>query len=244
MIKKFFDEEKLAKLWIEYKAKPTPALRATLADSYYPIVKKLVAGFVHKKPNVLDYEDLVQAGNIGLLDAIEKFNPAMGNLFQTYATIRVRGAILDEINSMDWTPRSVRENIKDVIRSIEGHYATNQTEPTAADIAKRSELDVEDAKTILGQMNRTFMVQVEQETIDLIGPSTDERQAELETAIKYVVDTELTPQEKKFVELKFFMGYSNKEIMFLMKVSVNTLRIVKESAIAKLSTGLKGYEGF
>lgn len=244
MIKKFFDEEKLAKLWIEYKAKPTPALRATLADSYYPIVKKLVAGFVHKKPSVLDYEDLVQAGNIGLLDAIEKFNPEMGNLFQTYATIRVRGAILDEINSMDWTPRSVRENIKDVIRSIEGHYAVNQTEPTAADIAKRSELDVDDAKVILGQMNRTFMVQVEQETIDLIGPSTDERQAELETAIKYVVDTELTAQEKQFVELKFFMGYSNKEIMFLMKVSVNTLKIVKESAIEKLSAGLQGYEGF
>lgn len=244
MNKKFFDEEKLAKLWEEYKENPTPMLRATLADNYFPIVKKLVAGFMHKKPAVLDYEDLVQAGNIGLLDAIEKFNPKMGNLFQTYATIRVRGAILDQINSMDWTPRSVRENIKGVIRSIEGHYANSTTEPTVDDIAKRSNLETTEAKTILSQMNKTFMVQVEHETIDLLGPTTDEKQTELEAAIKFVVDTKLDENEKEFVRLKFFMGYSNKEIMAMMGIGINPLRSIKDSAVEKLTEGLEGYEGF
>jgi len=242
--KKFFDEEKLAKLWIQYKESPTPALQATLADSYAPIVKKLVAGFIHKKPNVLDYEDLIQAGTMGLLDAIEKFDPSRGYLFQTYATIRIRGSILDEINSMDWTPRSVRENIKGVIKSIENHYEHSQNEPTVGDIAKRSDLNVEDTKTIIGQMNRTFMVHVEQETIDLIGPTTDERATEIEAAIKYVMDLKLTEEERKFVELKFYMGYSNKEIMLIMKIGVNALRAVKENAIRKLTEGLQGYEDF
>jgi RNA polymerase sigma factor for flagellar operon FliA len=244
MIKKIFDEEKLAKLWIEYKSNPNPVLKATLAESYYPIVKKLVAGFVHKKPNVLDYEDLVQAGNMGLLDAIEKFDPSRGNLFQTYATIRVRGSILDEINSMDWTPRSVRENIKGIIKSIEGHYENSQSEPTVGDIAERSNLEVDETRSILIQMNRTFMVHVEPETIDIIGPTTDERQSELETTIKYVMEKELTVEERKFIDLKFFKGYSNKEIMTMMGISINSLRIIKESAITKLTGALEGYEGF
>jgi RNA polymerase sigma factor FliA len=244
MTKKFFDEEKLAKIWLEYKAHPTPVLQATLAEAYTPIVKKLVAGFVHKKPNVLDYEDLIQAGSLGLLDAIEKFDPARGLLFQTYATIRVRGSILDEINSMDWTPRSVRENIKGVIRSIEGHYENNQTAPSVNDIATRSNIETSEAKTILGQMNKTYMVHVENETIDLLGPTTNVKHEELEAAIKYVMDTQLSPEERAFANYKFFSGYSNKEIMMFMKLNTSSLKALRESAVEKLQSGLQGYEDF
>ena len=167
--------ERVKRLWIQYKSDPTPALQRVLIKKYEPLVHKIASGFLYKRPSVLDYDDLISAGTMGLLDAIEKFDPENERKaqFQTYATFRVRGAILDEINSMDWTPRSVRQNIRGVLASIEQHYKNSQQEPTLDQIAKEADLDKDATREILQQMNKTFMVHVEKETMDSIGPVTD-----------------------------------------------------------------------
>lgn len=233
--------EKTAQLWAEYKSNPTSALQTVIADKYAPLVHKIAAGFAYKKPSVLDYDDLVQAGTMGLLDAIEKFDPNNERKaqFQTYATFRVRGAILDEINSMDWTPRSVRQNIRGVIKSIEQHYTTTQVEPTVDDIAKESNLDREATRLILSQMNKTFIVHVENEIIDLVGPTTDHAKSELESMVSMAVDKVLSDNEKAFVVLKYFMGYNNKEIQFALGLKVNELKNIRESSLEKLGKELE-----
>lgn len=240
------EKEATARLWEKYKAKPTPYLRAVLADKYAPLVHKIAAGFLYKRPSVLDYDDLIQAGTLGLLDAIEKFNPANDKKaqFQTYATFRVRGAILDEINSMDWTPRSVRQNIRGVLKSIEQHYTTHQVEPTVADIAKEAELDTDSTKTILHQMNKTFIVHIENETIDLFGPTTDQDKAEMESIVNLAVEKVLNEDEKAFIILRFFMGYNNKEIQDAIGLKPSELKHIRETALQKLEKELGSLDGF
>ena len=238
-------EEELAetkRLWIRYKTNPTQALQRQLIKKYEPLVHKIASGFLYKRPSVLDYDDLISAGTIGLLDAIEKFDPHNDRKaqFQTYATFRVRGAILDEINSMDWTPRSVRQNIRGVLASIEQHYKNSQQEPTVDQIAKEAELDIDSTRQILQQMNKTYMVHVEQETMDAVGPVSDPADNEIQRAVNLAIETSLNDDEKAFVMLKFFIGYSNKEIQETLGIKTNDLKVIRESALKKLTTALDG----
>lgn len=234
------EQEHTAKLWAEYKKRPTPHLRAIIAEKYTPLVHKIAGGFAYKKPAVLDYDDLVQAGTMGLLDAIEKFNPDNENKaqFQTYATFRVRGAILDEINSMDWTPRSIRQNIKGVLKSIEQHYTSTQLEPTVSEIAEHANLDREATRTILSQMDKTFIVHVENEIMDIVGPTTDHARTELESNVSMALRKVLNEKEQAFIMLKFFMGYNNKEIQDSLDLKVSELKNVRDSALDKLGREL------
>lgn len=120
------------KLWDEYRKKPTQALREQLIIEYSQLVK-LVAGrlSMYLGHNV-EYDDLVSYGIFGLIDAIDKFDLTKNVKFETYASLRIRGAILDQIRKMDWIPRTVRQRQKkmdDAIKQIElrtGKAATDE----------------------------------------------------------------------------------------------------------------------
>ena len=97
------------KLWEEYQKNPSPKLREQLIIEYAQLVR-LVAGrlSMYLGHNV-EYDDLVSYGIFGLIDAIDKFNLEKNVKFETYASLRIRGAILDQIRKMDWIPRTVRQ---------------------------------------------------------------------------------------------------------------------------------------
>ena len=110
------------KLWEEYQKNPTPKLREQLIIEYAQLVR-LVAGrlSMYLGHNV-EYDDLVSYGIFGLIDAIDKFNLEKNVKFETYASLRIRGAILDQIRKMDWIPRTVRQRqrkIDEAIKNIE-----------------------------------------------------------------------------------------------------------------------------
>lgn len=121
------------KLWEEYQKNPTPKLREQLIIEYAQLVR-LVAGrlSMYLGHNV-EYDDLVSYGIFGLIDAIDKFNLEKNVKFETYASLRIRGAILDQIRKMDWIPRTVRQRqrkIDEAIKNIElrtGKTAMMQT---------------------------------------------------------------------------------------------------------------------
>lgn len=242
MPKTNFDEPRLAELWLQYKANPTASLKTYFVQTYGSVVKTIALSFLRKKPSVIDFEDLMQAGMEGLLDAIEKFDPGKGNKFQTYASWRVRGAILDSISNLDWTPRSAREDIRGVIRSIETHYETVQSEPTVGDIAKAQGKSVDEVRVIIAQRDRTHMVHMEQEVMEIVAPATDNEQDEKAVAIRVVMERVLTPEERTFVALKYYQGYTNREIMTKMSLSATQLKSLKEASTKKLIENLKGYE--
>ena len=110
------------KLWESYRKNPTPQIREQIIIEYAPLVK-LVAGRLgmYLGYNV-EYEDLVSYGIFGLIDAIDKFDTTKEVKFETYASLRIRGAILDQIRKMDWIPRTVRQKQKKIdaaIKSVE-----------------------------------------------------------------------------------------------------------------------------
>ena len=105
------------KLWEEYAK--TGVGRDELVLKYLPLIKYVVGRMAITPPQGLDYEDLLSFGVFGLLDAVEKFDPTKGFVFQTYAIPRIRGAILDELRKCDWYSRSAREKVQKLNRIME-----------------------------------------------------------------------------------------------------------------------------
>ncbi len=106
------------KLWESYQRKPVPEIREQLIIEYSPLVK-IVAGrlSMYLGYNV-EYDDLVSYGIFGLIDAIDKFDVGKDVKFETYASLRIRGAILDQIRKMDWIPRTVRQKQKKIFSPL------------------------------------------------------------------------------------------------------------------------------
>src|SRR5574344_3095856 len=116
------DEKEENALWEEYRKTRSSALRDKFIRQYMPLVKYVAGKVAVGMPNSVEFEDLVGFGEFGLLDAINKYDPAKGVKFKTYAVTRIRGAIFDELRQIDWVPRSVRQKsreIEDTISSLE-----------------------------------------------------------------------------------------------------------------------------
>jgi RNA polymerase sigma factor for flagellar operon FliA len=250
MPKPNLDEEDLAKRWLEYKRAPSPAHEAYFARVYDYIVLAIAARHRYRVPSIIDYDDLLQAGRMGLLDAIKKYDPERRNerdpeapnKFQTYASHRVQGAIVDSINSFDWTPRSVREKIRGVIRAVDVHYEKEQAEPSIAQIAHSQQLETEEVRTILQQRDRTHMVHMEQEVMDSVAPASDPETTERAVAIRVIMEKYLDSKENEFIQLKFFEGYNNSEIMMRMNLTPAQFKSIKDSSTRKLIEALRGYQ--
>jgi RNA polymerase sigma factor for flagellar operon FliA len=227
-------------MWVEYKKRPTVELQKRIIKQYTPMVHKIASAFIYKRPNVLDYDDLISAGMLGLLNAIEKYDPDNERKaqFHTFATFRVRGAILDEINSMDWTPRSVRKDIKEIINSIEAHYQEHQQEPTVEQLAEKVDKDQETTRSLLNKMQKTYILQVEHETLDL-SQSTDFERDDMRRTISLTMEQVLTAEEKSYIVLFYFNGYSHKEIQAMLDWSTTDAKNVRASALSKLSIALE-----
>ena len=143
------DQREIDQLWAEYKATDDPKLRDSLIVHYSPLVKYVAGRVAVGLPQNVEQADLVSYGIFGLIDAIEKFDLDRGFKFETYAISRVKGAIIDELRSIDWVPRSVRAKA----RSLEKAYGTLEAKlhraPTDAELAE--ELDLTD-----NQLQQTF----------------------------------------------------------------------------------------
>ena len=156
------DEKDRNKLWESYFANKSPQLREQIIIEYAPLVK-LVAGrlSMYLGYNV-EYEDLVSYGIFGLIDAIDKFDSAKNVKFETYASLRIRGAILDQIRKMDWIPRSVRSKQKKIdaanakIEAETGRMATDE------EIARELEVSVEELNNWQGQTKINSLVSLDE----------------------------------------------------------------------------------
>jgi RNA polymerase sigma factor for flagellar operon FliA len=137
-------QDVVARLWVEYKRRHMPEARERLILHYAPLVK-FVAGRVGSGlPPSVEQADLVSYGIFGLIDAIEKFDLSRGFKFETYAIARIKGAIIDELRSIDWVPRSVRAKA----RAIELAYSRleNELRRTPDDSELARELGISDTE--------------------------------------------------------------------------------------------------
>ncbi|MCI9150285.1 MAG: FliA/WhiG family RNA polymerase sigma factor, partial [Lachnospiraceae bacterium] len=212
------------KLWEQYLKKPTPELREQLILEYAPLVK-IVAGrlSMYLGYNV-EYDDLVGYGIFGLIDAIDKFDVAKDVKFETYASLRIRGSILDQIRKMDWIPRTVRQKqkkIDEAIRMIETRTGRNATDQ---EIAVELELTGEELLNWQSQLKITNLISlneyVEQGSEPVMDATYNSHFAQPEQVIekeelKKVLAESLellTEKEKKVILLYYYDEMTLKEI--------------------------------
>lgn len=220
--------------WLEYSKNPTPKMKSRLAKHYAGLAYKISAGFAHKKPNVLDFDDILQEARMGLLDAIDKFDPSRGYQFSTYAQQRIRGAIIDGINVMDWTPRKTKRDIRMVLAAMEEHGEKN-----IPDIATATGFEEEEVKKIISSMSKTYVIPMDYDSILQHSPVSNLEAEELSATITQVIASQLNPEEQEFVKLFFFWGYTGTEIAEMLGFSKKELREIKVNAYNKLREGLK-----
>ncbi|MBQ9494550.1 MAG: RNA polymerase sigma factor WhiG [Treponema sp.] len=144
MVDQINDEKEEDKLWEEYRKTGSQMLRDKFIRQYMPLVKYVAGKVSVGMPGSVEFDDLVGFGQFGLLDAIEKYDPAKNVKFKTYAVTRIRGAIFDELRQIDWVPRSVRQKsreIEDAINTLEARLGRTASDAEIAESLGMSEDD-------------------------------------------------------------------------------------------------------
>jgi len=155
-------EAGIVALWRSYGESGAQTLRDRLVLHYAPLVKYVAGRVGTGLPSHVDVADLVQSGIFGLVDAIEKFEPERGLKFETYAMQRIRGAILDDLRSQDWVPRSVRSRARDVERTLERLGGRLQRTPTDAELATELGIGIDELREVYAQLQLTSVAALDE----------------------------------------------------------------------------------
>jgi RNA polymerase sigma factor for flagellar operon FliA len=140
-------------LWRCYsKSGPGSALEGTLVEQYLPLVKSIVARLAMTLPSHVNADDLYSAGLVGLLNAVRRFDPKNGSSFETYARVRIRGAVFDELRRLDWVPRSVHDKAKKVEQTMYDLAQRSGSVPTNSEMAVALNLSVNEYEHLLEEI--------------------------------------------------------------------------------------------
>lgn len=250
------DEAGKNKLWEDYrKSGESSAIREKIILEYAPLVK-LVAGrlSMYLGYNV-EYEDLVSYGIFGLIDAIDKFDYSKTIKFETYASLRIRGAILDQIRKMDWIPRTVRQRqkqIDSVIREIENRQGRNATEEEIAEglgISGEEYVEWQSKMKITGIVSLNEYLEQGSEipntptsSRQFIMPEEAVEQEELKKMLAEALLL-LTERERRVIELYYYEDLTLKEISHVLEVTESRVSQLHTKALQKMKGKLGKYMG-
>ena len=151
--------EDVAQLWRDLKADPTSQeLRNRLVEIYLPLVKYNGERIWSRLPEGVELDDLVSAGVFGLMDAIDAFDLSRGVKFETYCVPRIRGAMLDELRTMDWVPRLVRSKASKLNESIKALEAKHGRQPTEAELAEQMGISTAELERLMLEANAVNLI--------------------------------------------------------------------------------------
>ena len=149
-------------LWERYKAESDQPSRERLILQYSPLVKYVAGRVSVGLPATIEHADLVSYGMFGLIDAIEKFDLAKGVKFETYAISRIKGAIIDELRSIDWIPRSVRSKARDVEKALTALEVKLRRTPTEEELAEELDMGIKELRQVLTQVSLVSVVALDE----------------------------------------------------------------------------------
>jgi RNA polymerase sigma factor for flagellar operon FliA len=222
-----------------------------LLTEHMPLVKRLAHHMKAKLPPSVEVDDLVQAGMIGLLDAISRYEETHGAQFETYAVLRIRGAMLDELRNSDWLPRSMRQNM----RKIETAMSTLQQKlghpPSESEVAKLLKLSLADYQDMLSDGGGHQLVYYEdfhdndgndsfldRYAVDDADPLRSLLDGDFRQAVIDAIDG-LPPREKILMGLYYEEELNLKEIGAVMGVSESRVSQLHTQAVARLRAALR-----
>ena len=154
--------EDVAQIWQNFKADPTnQCMRNRLVEMYLPLVKYNGERIWARLPEGVELDDLVSAGIFGLMDAIDAFDMTRGVKFETYCVPRIRGAMLDELRTMDWVPRLVRSKASKLNEAMKTLEAKLGRTPTEVELAERLEMSVADLEKMVTEANAVGLISLD-----------------------------------------------------------------------------------
>ncbi len=249
------DEAGKAKLWDDYARTRSPEIREKIILEYAPLVK-LVAGrlSMYLGYNV-EYDDLVGYGVFGLIDAIDKYDNMKAVKFETYASLRIRGAILDQIRKMDWIPRTIRQKQKKIDAAIKEIENEKGRAATDEEIAKSLGISDEEYLSWQSQMKVTGVVSLDEfMESGTEAPAQQNSQQRFETPEEVIEKEEmkkvlgqalelLTEKEKKVILLYYYEDLTLKEISNVLEVSESRISQLHTRALEQLNSQMGNYMG-
>jgi len=242
--------DELTSLWDEFKATASAEARERLILHYAPLVKYVASRVATGLPASVEQADLVSYGMFGLIDALEKFEPARGNKFETYAIPRIKGAIIDELRAMDWVPRSVRFKAREIEKAVADLESMLKRAPSEREVAERLGVSISELHDVINQISFVSVLALDEllsvgndrgEQVSLLDTLADkgtdptlgvegqETRALLAGAIN-----SLSEREKIVVTLYYFEGLTLAEIGDILGVTESRVCQIHTKAVNQL----------
>ena len=226
--------------------------KSQLVERHAPLVKRIAHHLIARLPASVLVDDLIQSGMIGLLEAARNFDGSKGASFETFAGIRIRGAMLDEIRKGDWTPRSVHRNgraITDAISRVEGETGRDARD---IDIAAKLNVSLQDYHQMLNEVNAGKLVGIEDLGVseDVItteqsrgsdAPLEDLMQGAFQKSLAQAITT-LPEREAIVLSLYYDEELNLREIGEVLDVSESRVSQIHSQAMLKLKSRMKSWQ--
>jgi RNA polymerase sigma factor for flagellar operon FliA len=229
-------------------------LRDQLIMDYAPLIRFVSQRIASRLPSNIDIDDLMSAGVIGLMDAIDKYDPSRDNKFKTYAEFRIRGAILDELRSQDWVPRSVRDKAKKIERAYQELEQKYGRAVSDTEISESLGMSLDGYYGMVAKVKAVTLLSID----DVVGPGNHERRSLLEclenigsknpfTQLKskgvrdlLMKNIEDLPEKQKLVlSLYYYEDLNLKEIGRILDVTESRVSQLHTQAVTRLRMKLK-----
>ncbi len=241
-------------LWEKYKKTQDAEVRNILVAQYAPLVRYVAGKVAVGLPNHVDYDDLVGYGIFGLFDAINKFNPEKNVKFKTYAVQRIRGAIYDELRSIDWVPRSIRQKSRDIENSVRRLESTLGRAATDKEIAVELGVTLKELDATITKIGATSLLSLN----DIWHPNDNSQSTTIGDSVTaptklhpdIIVEKEemrrviagsiqeLPENEKKVLILYYYEDLTLREIGEVLEVTESRISQLHTKAIIRLRAKL------
>ncbi len=248
-------EQELRSLWRRYKAYDDLAARDRLILRYAPLVKFVAGRMRSALPSHVEESDLISYGLLGLIGAVERFDPMREVKFETYAVSRIKGAIIDELRSLDWVPRSVRSRAREIERVSADLENKLQRAPTDEEMAEAMRMPMEEFQGLLNQIATSSIVALDEmwsvsaggdslALIDTIGagrladPAAQLDVADLRDTLADAI-ARLPEREKIVIALYYYDGLTLREIGDVLGVTESRVSQLHTKAILRLKGRLQ-----
>jgi RNA polymerase sigma factor for flagellar operon FliA len=243
-------------LWRAYRSTGERRLRDRLILTYAPLVKFVAGRLGAGLPQHVDEQDLVSYGLLGLIGAIERFDPEREIKFETYAISRIRGAIIDELRSLDWVPRSVRTRAREIERAMAELERTLMRAPTDEEVSAKLGISTDELETALAEISRTSIAAIDDlwtpqtggdpiAVIDTIADATAPNpefsleETESKEALAEAI-ARLPEREKMVVTLYYYEELTLREIGEVLGVTESRVSQLHTKAVLRLKARLGG----
>ncbi|MBA2474394.1 MAG: RNA polymerase sigma factor WhiG [Actinobacteria bacterium] len=243
-------------LWLEYRRTSDPGLRDRLILTYAPLVKYVAGRLASGLPAHVDDDDLVSYGLLGLIGAIERYDPERDVKFETYAITRIKGSIIDELRALDWVPRSVRSRARDIERTIGELESRLGRAPSDEELAGKLGLSQDELNESLSDISRTSIAALDElwtvsaggDQVALIDTIEDSHgpdplsflaQSEQREAIGEAI-AGLPEREKLVITLYYYEELTLREIGEVLGVTESRVSQLHTKAVLRLKARLAG----